>query len=106
MAIVVPDVEVVKGWAAQNHIPGTLSVLCSNPDVKQLIFNDMIAQGKVVGLKSFEQVKQTKGFLCSWCNICFGKREMPCVFMKWAWLVKIEGNAWYFNLISPQQPNF
>lgn len=80
MAIVVPDVEVVKGWAVQNHIPGTLSVLCSNPDVKQLIFNDMIAQGKVVGLKSFEQVRVF--YYYSWGQIRFENHEVPCVPMK------------------------
>nr|XP_029731299.1 long-chain-fatty-acid--CoA ligase 1-like isoform X1 [Aedes albopictus]XP_029731300.1 long-chain-fatty-acid--CoA ligase 1-like isoform X1 [Aedes albopictus] len=57
VAIVVPDVEVIKHWAVENNIPGTLSVLCSNPDVKQLILNDMLAWGKEYGLKSFEQVK-------------------------------------------------
>lgn len=57
MAIVVPDVEVIKHWAVENNIPGTLSVLCSNPDVKQLILNDMLAWGKEYGLKSFEQVR-------------------------------------------------
>lgn len=56
VAIVVPDVEVIKHWAVENNIPGTLSVLCSNPDVKQLILTDMIAWGKEFGLKSFEQV--------------------------------------------------
>lgn len=56
VAIVVPDVEVIKHWAVENNIPGTLSVLCSNPDVKQLILNDMLAWGKEYGLKSFEQV--------------------------------------------------
>lgn len=52
----VPDVDVVKCWAQENNIPGTLSVLCNNPDVKQLIMDDMIAWGKEAGLKSFEQV--------------------------------------------------
>ncbi|XP_058130221.1 long-chain-fatty-acid--CoA ligase 1 isoform X1 [Anopheles ziemanni] len=57
VAIVVPDVEVIKSWAQENNIPGTLSVLCNNPDVKQLILNDMTLWGKEFGLKSFEQVK-------------------------------------------------
>lgn len=56
MAIVVPDVDVVKCWALENKIPGTLSVLCNNPEVKQLIMQDMIAWGKEAGLSSFEQV--------------------------------------------------
>ncbi|XP_044252556.1 long-chain-fatty-acid--CoA ligase 5 isoform X2 [Tribolium madens] len=57
IAIVVPDVDVIKCWATENGIPGTFSVLCNNPDVKQLIMDDMIAWGKEAGLKSFEQVK-------------------------------------------------
>ncbi|XP_063903983.1 long-chain-fatty-acid--CoA ligase 5 isoform X2 [Zophobas morio] len=57
IAIVVPDVDVIKCWASENGIPGTLSVLCNNDDVKKLIMDDMIAWGKEAGLKSFEQVK-------------------------------------------------
>ncbi|KAK7794083.1 hypothetical protein R5R35_010290 [Gryllus longicercus] len=57
VAVVVPDVEVVKGWAQENHIPGTLSVLCNNPEVKKLIMDDMLGWGKDASLKSFEQVK-------------------------------------------------
>lgn len=56
IAIVVPDVDVVKCWAVENGIPGTLSVLCANPEVKRLILDDMLAWGKEAGLKSFEQV--------------------------------------------------
>nr|XP_023020932.1 long-chain-fatty-acid--CoA ligase 5 isoform X2 [Leptinotarsa decemlineata] len=57
VAIVVPDVNVIKCWAHENGIPGTLSVLCNNSEVKQLIMDDMISWGKEAGLKSFEQVK-------------------------------------------------
>nr|CAH7756997.1 unnamed protein product [Callosobruchus chinensis] len=57
VAIVVPDVDVIKCWAQENGIPGTFSVLCNNPEVKQLILDDMVAWGKEAGLKSFEQVK-------------------------------------------------
>lgn len=57
VAIVVPDVDVVKCWALENKIPGTLSVLCANPDVKKLIHEDMLTWGREAGLKSFEQVK-------------------------------------------------
>lgn len=56
MAVVVPDVDVIKCWAQENGIPGTFSVLCAHPDVKQLIMDDMLAWGKEMGLKSFEQV--------------------------------------------------
>ena len=57
MAIVVPNVEAVKTWAVSNNVPGTLTVLCNNQEVKQLVMSDMIALGKEAGLKSFEQVK-------------------------------------------------
>ncbi|XP_055592368.1 long-chain-fatty-acid--CoA ligase 1 isoform X2 [Uranotaenia lowii] len=57
VAIVVPDVDAVKLWAIQNGIPGTLSVLCNNREVKTLILNDMLRMGRETGLKSFEQVK-------------------------------------------------
>lgn len=56
MAVVVPDVDVLKHWATDNHIRGTLSVLCNNAQVKQLILEDMLNCGKQSGLKSFEQV--------------------------------------------------
>lgn len=57
VAVVVPDVDVLKSWAVENNIPGTLTVLCNNTKVKDLILNDMLTWGKQVGLKSFEQVK-------------------------------------------------
>lgn len=56
IAIVIPDVDVVKCWAVENGIPGTLSVLCANLEVKKLIMDDMLTWGKEAGLKSFEQV--------------------------------------------------
>lgn len=56
VAIVVPDVDVLKCWAHENRIPGTLTVLCNNAKVKELIQNDMLNWGKQSGLKSFEQV--------------------------------------------------
>lgn len=56
VGIVIPDVDVVKCWALENHIPGTLSVLCANPEVKRLILDDMLSWGKEAGLRSFEQV--------------------------------------------------
>ncbi|CAH1406435.1 unnamed protein product [Nezara viridula] len=57
VAIVVPDVDVVKSWAVENNIEGTFSVLCAHPEVKKLIMDDMITWGKEAGLKSFELVK-------------------------------------------------
>lgn len=56
MAVVVPDVDVVKCWAHENNIRGTLSVLCNNQAIKDLILTDMLSWGKEGGLRSFEQV--------------------------------------------------
>ena len=56
VAVVVPDVENVKFYAAEHGIPGTLTTLCNTPEIKQLIMNDVIDLGKKAGLKSFEQV--------------------------------------------------
>lgn len=56
VAVVVPDVDVIKCWAQENHIAGTLSVLCNNQAIKDLIMSDMLSWGKEGGLRSFEQV--------------------------------------------------
>lgn len=56
IAVVVPDTDVLKQWATENNVRGTLSVLCNNKNVKELIMNDMLNWGKQSGLKSFEQV--------------------------------------------------
>ena len=55
----VPDVEEVKAWAKIQVIPGTLSVLCNDLRIRDLIIEDITALGKMAGLKSFEQVKNT-----------------------------------------------
>ncbi|XP_044739586.1 long-chain-fatty-acid--CoA ligase 1 isoform X2 [Chrysoperla carnea] len=57
IAVVVPDVDVIKCWASENNIQGTFSVLCAHPEVKKLIMDDMLSWGKQASLKSFEQVK-------------------------------------------------
>lgn len=57
VAVVVPDVDVIKCWATENHIAGTLSVLCNNSQVKQLILEDMLSWGREAGLKYYEQVR-------------------------------------------------
>uniref|UniRef100_A0A6A7FS43 Long-chain-fatty-acid--CoA ligase n=2 Tax=Hirondellea gigas TaxID=1518452 RepID=A0A6A7FS43_9CRUS len=58
VAVIVPDVDYLKAWARANGIPGTLSVLCADPDVNTLILDDINNLGKEAGLKSFEQVKE------------------------------------------------
>lgn len=56
VAVVVPDVDVIKCWALENGIQGTFSALCENPKVKKMILDDMLQFGKTAGLKNFEQV--------------------------------------------------
>jgi len=52
--------DVLKQWATENNVRGTLSVLFNNKNVKELIMNDMLNWGKQSGLKSFEQVRTLK----------------------------------------------
>lgn len=56
VGIVIPDVDVVKCWAVENGIPGTLSVLCANPQVKQLIDHGWYA---CVGKGSWSEILWT-----------------------------------------------
>ncbi|XKL60882.1 hypothetical protein PGB90_007939 [Kerria lacca] len=57
IAIVIPNVHVVKSWAVEHNMPGTLSDLCENVQIKKMILDDMAAWAKDAGLKPFEQVK-------------------------------------------------
>lgn len=57
VAVVVPDVDVIKCWALENGIKGTFSGLCENPRIKTIIMEDMLQWGRNAGLKTFEQVK-------------------------------------------------
>jgi long-chain acyl-CoA synthetase len=59
VAVVVPDAEVLKPWAAQNNIDHAddLAALCKNDQVKQMILNDMTKDGKAAKLRGFEFVK-------------------------------------------------
>lgn len=56
VAVVVPDVDVVKCWALEHGIKGTFSALCENEKVKRIIIEDMLQWGRTAGLKNFEQV--------------------------------------------------
>lgn len=75
IAIVIPEVDTVKFWALQKNIPGTLSVLCANSEIKTLILDDMLLLGKYANLKSFEQVSKFYGnkFFQSHKNKSFNK---------------------------------
>ncbi|GLD60081.1 long-chain-fatty-acid--CoA ligase 5 [Lates japonicus] len=57
VAIVVPDPEVLPGFAKSLGCQGSIEDLCKNTEIKKAILSDMIKLGKEIGLKSFEQVK-------------------------------------------------
>uniref|UniRef100_A0A4W6CD62 Arachidonate--CoA ligase n=1 Tax=Lates calcarifer TaxID=8187 RepID=A0A4W6CD62_LATCA len=57
VAIVVPDPEVLPGFAKSLGCQGSIEDLCKNTEIKKAILSDMIKLGKEAGLKSFEQVK-------------------------------------------------
>ncbi|XP_044136710.1 long-chain-fatty-acid--CoA ligase 6 isoform X4 [Bufo gargarizans] len=57
VGIVVPDAEVMPGWAKKKGFDGTFAELCNNLEVKKGIMADMVKLGKESGLHSFEQVK-------------------------------------------------
>uniref|UniRef100_A0A8C6XN78 Arachidonate--CoA ligase n=1 Tax=Naja naja TaxID=35670 RepID=A0A8C6XN78_NAJNA len=57
VGIVVPDAEVMPGWAKKRGFHGTFTELCSNEELKHAIMEDMVQLGKESGLHSFEQVK-------------------------------------------------
>lgn len=59
IAIVVPDEECLKEWAAENEITDhSMQSLCKNDSLRDLILKDIVEHGKNDGLKSFEQVKK------------------------------------------------
>uniref|UniRef100_A0A669DC07 Long-chain-fatty-acid--CoA ligase n=1 Tax=Oreochromis niloticus TaxID=8128 RepID=A0A669DC07_ORENI len=57
VAVVVPDPEVLPGFAKNLGFHGSIEELCKIPEVKKAIISDMTKLGKEAGLKSFEQVK-------------------------------------------------
>ncbi|XP_015285021.1 PREDICTED: long-chain-fatty-acid--CoA ligase 6 isoform X2 [Gekko japonicus] len=57
VGIVVPDAEVMPGWAKKKGFDGTYAELCKNVNLKKAIMEDMVQLGKESGLYSFEQVK-------------------------------------------------
>lgn len=58
VGIVVPEETVLLEWATNNNINNAnMKLLCSNPEVKKLIMNDLEQQAKLGGLKGFEKVK-------------------------------------------------
>ncbi|XP_044034656.1 long-chain-fatty-acid--CoA ligase 5 [Siniperca chuatsi] len=57
VAVVVPDPEVLPGFAKNLGCQGSIEELCKNTEIKRAILSDMTKLGKEAGLKSFEQVK-------------------------------------------------
>ncbi|XP_016427678.1 long-chain-fatty-acid--CoA ligase 5-like [Sinocyclocheilus rhinocerous] len=57
VAIVVPDPEVLPGFAEILGVKGSLEELCRNQEIKKAIISDLNKLGREAGLKSFEQVK-------------------------------------------------
>ncbi|KAM9531361.1 long-chain-fatty-acid--CoA ligase 6 isoform 3-T3 [Guaruba guarouba] len=57
VGIVVPDSEVMPGWAKKRGFDGSYAELCRNKALQQAIMEDMVRLGKESGLHSFEQVK-------------------------------------------------
>ncbi|XP_013907467.1 PREDICTED: long-chain-fatty-acid--CoA ligase 6 isoform X1 [Thamnophis sirtalis] len=57
VGIVVPDAEVMPGWAKKRGFDGSFTNLCNNKELKDAIMEDMVQLGKESGLHSFEQVK-------------------------------------------------
>ncbi|NWY01874.1 ACSL6 ligase, partial [Nothoprocta ornata] len=57
VGIVVPDSEVMPGWAKKRGFDGTYEELCKNKELQRAIMEDMVRLGKESGLHSFEQVK-------------------------------------------------
>ncbi|XP_053573169.1 long-chain-fatty-acid--CoA ligase 6 isoform X1 [Bombina bombina] len=57
VGIVVPDAEVMPGWAKKKGFEGSFRELCNDIEFKKAIMDDMVRLGKESGLHSFEQVK-------------------------------------------------
>ena len=58
VAVVVPDPEVLPGYASSKLglKSETMESLCENDQVKKALLDSIIATGKASGLKGFEQV--------------------------------------------------
>ncbi|XP_051968461.1 LOW QUALITY PROTEIN: long-chain-fatty-acid--CoA ligase 5-like [Xyrauchen texanus] len=57
VAIVVPDPEVLPGFAEKLGVKGSFVELCKNQEIKKAVLSDLNKLGHEAGLKSFEQVK-------------------------------------------------
>mmetsp|Transcript_18048 Transcript_18048/g.29636 ORF Transcript_18048/g.29636 Transcript_18048/m.29636 type:complete len:681 (+) Transcript_18048:94-2136(+) len=57
IAVVVPKVDSLVHWAAEQGKPKDLVALCALPEVKKLIMDELTALGKENKLKGFEMIK-------------------------------------------------
>ncbi|MED6261427.1 Long-chain-fatty-acid--CoA ligase 5 [Ataeniobius toweri] len=57
VAVVVPEADILQGFAKSLGIQGSIEELCKNTEIKKAIITDMTKLGREAGLKSFEQVK-------------------------------------------------
>lgn len=57
VGVIVPEETVVAEWAKERQVDGSMASLAKNEELKALILKDVQEQGKLGGLKSFEQVK-------------------------------------------------
>ncbi|XP_051875567.1 long-chain-fatty-acid--CoA ligase 1a isoform X2 [Pristis pectinata] len=57
VGIVIPDPDMLPGWALKRNIKGSFEDLCKNKTLKDAILENMLKIGKEAGLKTFEQVK-------------------------------------------------
>jgi len=58
IVICTPDVEVMTQWAEQNRRTGDMADWVKDPEVKKMIFDDIIASGKAAKLRAFELPKK------------------------------------------------
>ncbi|KAF5897418.1 long-chain-fatty-acid--CoA ligase 1 isoform X1, partial [Clarias magur] len=57
VGVVVPDPDMLPGWAKKRGLVGSYLELCKSKEVKNAILEDMLRLGQEGGLKSFEQVR-------------------------------------------------
>jgi len=57
IGIIVPEETVLFEWAKENNQETNIKKLCNNSEIKNIILKDINIQGKLGGLKGFEQIK-------------------------------------------------
>lgn len=57
VGVIVPEEGVVYEWAKEHNVEADMNQLAANSELKDAILKDINMQGKIGGLKGFEQVK-------------------------------------------------